>query len=371
MLSGDTEVFVGWDALTARTDLIDALHTTIGTPVDARLPWLEIWATVHPDRDLTTIATYGPDGALDGLAPLAQRSIGPFRSIVAVGQGFADRSSVIWRDPAAATRLGCAVRSGLADLHRPWQLWLERLTPGPGLDAFADALGSVHELEPGPESPQIAFGADRDPRRYESANTRKSLARMRNRVRRDGRSLTVEVLSETGAILHALPRVLRAHRERDLQLRGWSMLDTDPARAHYVGVVRTLTDIGAIRLLLVRIDGELAAYVVAIVDGDTLRIYDNRIVPGYLDYSAGAIANSEILHVALADPELSVLDWGVGGARYKHSSATRSAPSRNLAAWSTGPVRSAWRAGLEVTRRARELRDLRREPRPVGMRAPG
>ncbi|MGZ8764560.1 MAG: GNAT family N-acetyltransferase, partial [Acidimicrobiia bacterium] len=188
------------------------------------------------------------------------------------------------------------------------------------------------------------------------------LARMRNRVRRDGRSLTVEVLSEAGADLHALPRVLRAHRERDLQLRGWSMLDTDPARAHCVGVVRTLAEIGAIRLL-VRIDGELAAYVVAIVDGDTLRIFDNRVVPGYLDYSAGAIANSEILQLALVDPELAVLDWGVGGARYNHSSATRSAPSRNLAARSTGPVRSAWRAGLEMSRRTRELRARVRTPR--------
>ncbi|MGZ8733810.1 MAG: GNAT family N-acetyltransferase [Acidimicrobiia bacterium] len=148
-----------------------------------------------------------------------------------------------------------------------------------------------------------------------------------------------------------------------MQLRGRSMLDTDPARAHYVGVVRTLAEIGAIRLLLVGIDGELAAYVVAIVDGDTLRIFDSRVVPGYLDYTAGAIANSEILQLALVDPELAVLDWGVGGARYEHSSATRSAPSRNLAAWSTGPVRSAWRAGLELSRRTRELRARVRTPR--------
>jgi CelD/BcsL family acetyltransferase involved in cellulose biosynthesis len=215
----------------------------------------------------------------------------------------------------------------------------------------------VQELESGPESPQVHFGADRDPRRYESVNTRKSLARMRNRLLRDGRNLTVDVLSDATAILAALPRVLRAHRERDLQLRNWSELDRGPTRDHYVGVVTKLAEHGAIRLLLVRVDGELAAYVLAIVDHDTLRIYDNRVVPGYLDYSAGAIANSEIVRHALADPALSCLDWGVGGSRYKLSSATHSSPTQSLAAWSAGPVRSAWQTGLEVTRRARELRD--------------
>ncbi len=357
MLSGDIEVLIGWDALAARTGEIQTLHDAIGTPVDARLPWLAVWADGHPDRTIVTLVARAADGTVDAVAPLATRSIGPVRSVVAVGQGFTDHSSVAWRDPSSAARLGRAVRDSLADLHRPWQLWLERLTPGPGLDAFATALGSVHELEAGPASPQVHFGIDREPRRYESANTRKSLARMRNRLIRDGRTLTVEVLSDADAILQALPRVLRAHRERDLQLRDWSELDRGAARSHYVGVVATLAGAGAIRLLLVRIDGELAAYVLAIVDGDTLRIYDNRVVPGYLDYSAGAIANSEIVRYALSDPSLVCLDWGVGGARYKLSSATYAAPTRSLAAWSAGPVRSAWRTGLGVARRARELRD--------------
>jgi CelD/BcsL family acetyltransferase involved in cellulose biosynthesis len=112
-----------------------------------------------------------------------------------------------------------------------------------------------------------------------------------------------------------------------------------------------------------RIDGALAAYVVAIVDGDTLRVYDNRVVPGFLVYSAGAIANSEILRFALSDPTLAVLDWGVGDARYKYSSATRSVPSRNLAAWSAKPVRGAWRAGIEVSRRTHRLRNRQPESR--------
>lgn len=357
MLSGEIEVLLGWDALSARTGEIEALHHAIGTPVDARLPWLGVWAEVHPDRTITTLATRDATGTVDALAPVAARSIGILRSVVSVGQGFTDHSSVVWRDEAAAARLGRAVRTWLADLHRPWQLWLERLTPGPGLDAFAAALGSAQELESGPESPQVHPGGDRYPRRYESVNTRKSLARMRNRLLRDGRTLTVDVLSDASSILEALPRVLRAHRERDLQLRDWSELDRGSTRAQYVGVVTKLAEAGTIRLLLVRVDGELAASVLAIVDDDTLRIYDNRVVPGYLDYSAGAIANSEIVRYALADPALTCLDWGVGGSRYKLSSATRSVPTQSLAAWSAGPVRSAWRTGLDVTRRARELRD--------------
>ncbi len=85
MLSGEIEVLLGWDALSARTGEIEALHHAIGTPVDARLPWLGVWAEVHPDRTITTLATRDATGTVDALAPvptqsLAAWSAGPVRS---------------------------------------------------------------------------------------------------------------------------------------------------------------------------------------------------------------------------------------------------------------------------------------------------
>ena len=92
MLSGEIEVLLGWDALAARTGEIEALHHAIGTPVDARLPWLAVWAEVHPDRTITTLATRDATGTVDALAPVAARSIGIFRDPLPMPD------DVSWRD---------------------------------------------------------------------------------------------------------------------------------------------------------------------------------------------------------------------------------------------------------------------------------
>ena len=59
---------------------------------------------------------------------------------------------------------------------------------------------------------------------------------------------------------------------------------------------------GRARLVEVRIDGALAAYAMCFHAGDSLWVYSNAVSPEFTRYSAGTIANAEVVRLAHADP---------------------------------------------------------------------
>jgi CelD/BcsL family acetyltransferase involved in cellulose biosynthesis len=346
----------GAAALADRGDAMDALHDRVRAPVDVRRPWLDVWSAGRTDREPLIISLerldQGAGPAADGppvmaaVAPLASRSIGPVRSLVALGHGFSDHCSVACLDADAASELGAAVRSTLDEARRPWVLTLARL---PAEDerthAFIDGLGQPYDTSEVSVAPQVVFDEQAELTRYESRNTRAMDTRSRNKIRAMGKTLETEVFGERDRIHAAVPELVRLHRERDLQLRGSSALD-DPREARiYRGIIERHADLGLVRILEIRIDGDLAAFVVGIIDRGTVRIYDNRVSPDFLDYRAGSLANSGALRAAFECPHVKVLDWGSGDQRYKRSSATHLIPNLQLRAWSSVRSRRAWEAG--------------------------
>ena len=69
-----------------------------------------------------------------------------------------------------------------------------------------------------------------------------------------------------------------------------------------------------VEIAQLRLNGNLAAYVVALLDGDVYRVYDGRMSSEWQDYSPGRIIEAATLTRAIADPRFTSLDWMSGVA---------------------------------------------------------
>lgn len=168
---------------------------------------------------------------------------------------------------------------------------------------------------------------------------------------REGRDLRIGWVDDWREIRQVMSEVMLVHRARDLELRGMSLLDEPAQAAFYEQVL--VRHAGEWRLLAVRIDGRLAGYAMCLVDGATLRVWDNRVAPEFRRYSAGLVANAEVVLSAARERSIHEVDWGCGIQRYKTSMSTRVVEGRNLVAWSS----TLLRAGRGLARRI---------PRPSG-----
>jgi hypothetical protein len=74
---------------------------------------------------------------------------------------------------------------------------------------------------------------------------------------------------------------------------------------------------GRIEVATMRIDGALAAYVIALPDGGVYRIFDGHFDSAFGRYSPGRVLEATVLDRAIADGRYRCLDWGSGVASEK------------------------------------------------------
>jgi CelD/BcsL family acetyltransferase involved in cellulose biosynthesis len=67
-----------------------------------------------------------------------------------------------------------------------------------------------------------------------------------------------------------------------------------------------------VELATLRVDGRLAAYVVALVDGSSYRVLDGRCDSRFAEFSPGRLLEAAALERALADERFTELDWMSG-----------------------------------------------------------
>jgi CelD/BcsL family acetyltransferase involved in cellulose biosynthesis len=194
---------------------------------------------------------------------------------------------------------------------------------------------------------------DRDLHRYLSRNARQAENKARNRLAGSGRAVTESWLHSLDDVRAAVPRLTAVHRARDAQLGRVSDHSVPARAAFYSEVLTSLAATGEVELLLLEIDGDLAAYVAALRDGRALRVWDNRVSPGGAEFSAGRLANHAALRRVVLGTDYDVLDWMRGEEPYKLSSATMVAPTRYLEAWSSTLARLPY-AAKRVVRGARD-----------------
>jgi CelD/BcsL family acetyltransferase involved in cellulose biosynthesis len=329
---------------------LDRVHDIRGVPLLARRKWLQSWLDAFSCWD-PWVLTLIEGGQATAVAPLARRRTRLGLDVVSIGNDALMCSPLAACSDAAATGLAAAILDALQELRTRWTLRVRQLPQvSPLTSALRARLPNV-ELLPGNPRPVLRFNDDRPPAQWLSRNTASAVAKARNRIKREGHRLELEWLVAWDAIKTTLPELVRVHRERDLELRGQTLLD-DPRQAmFYDAIIARHVDLW--RLLAVRIDGSLAGYALCLQDGGELRVWDNRVSPAWARYSAGLIANAELVQLAAVDPSVTTLDWGCGEQRYKRSLSNELIDAQILTAWSSPMLRAARAAGRKLAAQRR------------------
>lgn len=316
------------------------LQDVIGAPASARWTATEVWLRHNPDAEPFAALVWSGGELAAGAVLALQPRLGRWTITVAGEDG--EPARLPTRDPAAAAELGSALGRALRRLGRPWYL---RLTGLPEQDPVAAALQACLPQavqQPGPIAPRLEITAGASLGQHLSRNTRAAVAKARNRMLRDGRDLTVSWTREPAEIEACLPEIVDLHRRRNRQVRGRAHFDDPAAAAAFADLVNAHGKAGAVRLLTLRLDGELASFAVCLAGGGGLSVYANLVSPDWLRYSAGTVANAEVVQMGVADPAVGYIDWGGGIQRFKLSGPVSLVGSHQLHAWSSRTARLAW-----------------------------
>lgn len=307
---------------------LDALFASTQAPVTARRAWLSAWFRAHREwRPLVVTVDRGPE--VRAAAVLAWRRGRILDDVRAAGAGASDEVRLPARDAEAAELLAQGVAGALQDLHRPWRLVLRDLPPQ---EEAAQAL--LRRLRhagtaPGDVSPRLALGPARDLRAHVSRNHHQQSRRLRNRLARDGHCFEVAQLTAPAEVAAVLPEVVSVCRARDHQLRRHSRLDGGPDLHFFLDVVTTHAARDEVALTALRVDGELAAYVLCFRDGSTWRMWNCRFHPAWAPYGVGRLSHDASLSAAL-DAGCLTYDWMRGDETYKDGLSDHSHRAQDL-----------------------------------------
>jgi len=297
------------------------------------------------------------EGRLESVAPLAHRRLRAVTQVVALGHGPSDELRLPARDADGAAALAVVLGEALQTLPRPYRLKLRHLSPQESaVAAVVDALPHVVTAL-GDVSPRLRLGGDRELRGYVTRNHHQQTRRLHNRIRTAGLRLEVRQLADADDVQDVLPAIEATCRERDLALRGHSGLD-DPAYARFFrNVIIAHARLGQVELTTLRLDGDLAAYVLCFRDGSTWRMWHTRVRPRWQKHGAGRLATDAAVQAALRDPECGEFDWMRGAEKYKFSLSDHVYRSADLYACSTAPIWWVSEAARQSRGRLRDLRD--------------
>jgi diguanylate cyclase len=307
----------GAEALDQVGTALDDLHLDLASPITVRRPWLRAWTRAHTSY-APWIVTVQRSGStqLEAAALLAARTVDGVLTVVAQGHGGGGRTQLPAR-PGSADTLAEAIHAEVVSATGPWQLDLAQLPAG---DLVVAALRErfVHAaVLPELRVPGVVLSGVADVNDFLSRNTRKSLRRARNHITTDGPTMAVDVVYDPDAVLTIIEEVERIHRQRDHDLRRRSDLDDVAGREFWRRSILEHIRRGEAEIVTLRLDGELAAYVVALLDGRFYRVLDGRFDTKYRRYSPGRLVEMAALERALRDERFVELDWMSGFAAEK------------------------------------------------------
>jgi CelD/BcsL family acetyltransferase involved in cellulose biosynthesis len=324
-------------ALNDAAEWVERVHGELEVSLLAGRRWLESWTRAFPRWEPWVLTLLDEDEPL-AVAPLTRRRGRSGFEVVSIGADQLNESPVVARDELGTAGLAASIARALESLDAPWSLRLPQLPSGSPLTAALQEYLGPSIVDAGSPRPVMHLDRSQPAARMLTANTRSALAKARNRIARDRHRLALEWVEDWGRIRELLPEIMAVHRARDLELRGMSLLD-DPEELDFYQQV-LVRHAERWRVLVVRIDGALAGYAICLADERILRVWDNRVSPDWRRYSAGLIANAEVLTSAGGDPAFDEVDWGCGMQRYKGSMSNEVVTAETLRAWSSGVLRA-------------------------------
>lgn len=314
----DVEIRRGLPELRAISNDIEALNDDLDVPVMARWPWLSNWAESFENWTPLMVGIRAADtGHLVAAAFLATMQRADGTAVIAMGHGSSLHTSLQARDNDAAAALGGAVAATLRELPGVWSLDLEQIQDlDPALQHLAEELDNA-QLLPELRIPRVVFATAHSIDDVLSKSKRKQLRRATKRITDAGLDMNISFDRGRAISPVLIDEVEAVHVSRDRDARRNSDLDRPAEREFWRRIVEAPNDEWEIEIASLRLDGELAAYVVAILDGDTYRVYDGRMSTEYQHYSPGRLVEAAALSRAISDPRFAVLDWMSGIAAEK------------------------------------------------------
>jgi CelD/BcsL family acetyltransferase involved in cellulose biosynthesis len=285
----------------------------------ARWSWLETWAQCFDGWNPKMVGVRSTEtDQLVGAALLATRERAEGTAIVAMGHGSSLYSALPAINDEAADALAHAIAEMLSDLPGTWSLDLEQVYDlDPVMLALSDILEHAQVL-PELRIPRVLFAAEHRPDTILSKSMRKQLRRSKNKITADGIEMTIGFDRGRAITAELIDEVEDVHISRDRSARRQSDLDRPAERDFWRKVIEGgISNKWEVEIATLRFDGVLAAYVVAILDGETYRIYDGRMNTDCQEYSPGRLVEAAALNRALTDPRFKVLDWMNGVAAEK------------------------------------------------------
>jgi len=318
---------------------LDELLVASEAPVTARRPWLQTWLDCNPDFEPLLVAVHHGD-RLTAAALLASRRRAGWIEVVAAGDGPSDRTILPAVDGDATEQLAERIVETLVRFRRPWTLSLAQLpADDPVASALAHRLQTV-VLQPGVSAPALLLGADRSLDTYTSRSYRQNVRTMRNRLDREGVAFALRSTREPAEVAALARETEPVRLARDRAEGRPSMLGRPRHRDFRRAILERLARDGAVELTELRLDDELAAYAVVLLDGRAHRLWDTAFAPGRERFGAGNLVVEATLRNALTDLHCDEFDFMRGMEDYKLRLATTVVESVSLQAWSSPRARA-------------------------------
>jgi hypothetical protein len=328
----------GWRDLRALEPALDVLHRAAGIPVTARLAWWR--AALMADRDIVPLllALRGPGGTFTAAALVALREQDGECRITSVRPHTDDVWDVAAVSPGARYTVLAALVRYAARLDRPWRLTLT------GLRDSEEAAWLAGQLPDGsairrPPVPGIGFGQDEVPL---GPGIRSGLDRSGQRIRRHALTETIRFEDEPGRLADLRDEIEAVHLARDHDAGRVSDLDDGAGVAFWRSVYDGHAARGELEVATLRLDGHLAAYVVALADSAAYRVFDGRFAPKWRPYSPGRRLEVAVVEHARGRG-FRELDWMSSIAPEKLVASTQDDP--RWAVTAAGDARRALPAG--------------------------
>ena len=327
-------VLGGWRALRPLEPALEALQRAAGTPVTARLPWWRSAVTADRGAVPVLLRRPGPGGTLRAAALIALRETDEGWQVTS-GRPHSDD---VWEVAATSAAARRAILAELVSftrrLGRPWQLALTGLRHGEDASWLAGQLPGGRAVT-APPVPGIGFTDDEV---TFAAGIRRGLDRSGHRIGRHALTEEIGFEREPARLARLRDEIEAVHRARDHDTGRVSDLDEVAGVAFWRSVYDRHAARDELEVATLRLDGHLAAYVIALIDPPAYRVFDGRFAPPWRAYAPGRRLEAAVVDHARRG-SFRMLDWMSSVAPEKLVASTWAEP--RWAVTAAGAVPSA------------------------------
>jgi len=311
----------GWRAMRPLEPALEALHRAAGTPVTARLAWWRAAGAADPGAVPLLLALRGHGGTLTAAALVALRDEDGDLRITSVRPHTDDVWDIAATSAGARHMLLAGLARYAAGLSGPWRLTLTGMRDGGEADWLAGRLPGGRVV-PAPPVPGIGFTRGEMPL---ASGIRSGLDRSGRRIRRHALTETIRFEREPAALARLRDEIEAVHQARDHDAGRVSDLDDRAGLAFWRSVYDGHAARGELEVGTLRLDGHLAAYVIALVDSPAYRVFDGRFAPKWRLYAPGRRLEAVVVEHARRGA-FRELDWMSSVAPEKLVASTQADP---------------------------------------------